>query len=129
VVLDTALLTGTAAADMPSFARWFADGRRGCRPEFGDLTAYCRPLGPDNPNPETRPEQLAEGGQLFAAARCHPAPGSPTARRTLTLAEEIDTLAARVFATPPYLHDGSARTLRQVFSARSQRSGARLRGR
>ncbi|MHB8877518.1 MAG: c-type cytochrome [Myxococcaceae bacterium] len=125
-VLDTAPYHWDGLlADMPSFSHVMVSqmGGRGLSGlELGDLTSYLATLSPpDNPNLETRPfEQLAEGGQLFAAncAGCHfGANLSDRTSHALTLGEDIDTPSLRgVFATPPYLHDGSARTLRGVFT-------------
>jgi YVTN family beta-propeller protein len=115
--------------DLPAFSSLMVSrmGGRGLSlAEVQDLSAYLEIIpAPDNPNLERLAQaELAEGAALFAA-RCQ----SCHAGATLTdgKSHEVSLLDATtlplntpslrgVFATPPYLHDGSAATLREVFS-------------
>jgi YVTN family beta-propeller protein len=88
--------------------------------EAGDVMAYLRTIPmPDNAHAERLPTGLLSRGEAAFAERC----GSCHAGGTLTdgrlhgLNTGIDVVTPSlrgVFATPPYLHDGSARTLDEV---------------
>lgn len=91
-----------------------------------DLTAYMATIAvPDNPKAgATAPGLLARGQQVFdlACAGCHSGE-LLTDRRSHPAASGdavmLDTPSLRgVFATGPYLHDGSAPTLRSVITTR-----------
>ncbi len=126
-------LSGTApfqwtgsSPDLDSLAHVMVSwmGGRGISPEeASDLLAYVKTIQPpDNPNRERLPQEIvAEGRTLFQSncASCHA--GESLTDGQQHLADDgvtrIDTPSLRgVFATAPYLHDGSAPTLREAFS-------------
>ena len=85
------------------------------RADARDLTAYVRSIpSPDNPAGEQAPSaRLTLGEALFGAecAGCHAGEMFTDAQ----MHADIGTPSLRgVFATAPYLHDGSARTLRDA---------------
>jgi hypothetical protein len=118
------------------------DGKAGLSADLDALTAYLDSLPPLLP-----PEDDAAGAALFAAAGCdgcHPAggtdsawlaPGEPNLHDVGTLTPAsgqrlggplpgLDTPSlAGAWATPPYLHDGSALTLRAVLDAADGQHG------
>ncbi|MBE2248869.1 MAG: c-type cytochrome [Myxococcus sp.] len=114
-----------ALADLPAFSTRMVTqmgGRGLSRGDVADLSAYLATVpAPDNPAVErVAPGLVARGEALFASrcASCHAgavltdglAHGS-----TLSGAPKLDTPSLRgVFASAPYLHDGSATSLRQV---------------
>jgi len=101
----------------------FMGGRGLSLPEAGDLVAYMDTIKvPDNPIAEKLPSaSLAEGKRLFSTrcAGCH-AGESLTDGQSHLLTNGVDAINTpslrAVFATGPYLHDGSAQTLQEAFS-------------
>jgi hypothetical protein len=118
------------------------DPKAGLSPELDALTAYIEHLPPLLP-----PVDDPDGAALFAAAgcaTCHPdggtdsawlAPGEPNLHDVGTLTPAsgqrlggplpgLDTPSlAGAWATPPYLHDGSAPTLRAVLDTAAGHHG------
>lgn len=122
--------------------------KAGLAPELDALAAYLGsltvfPRSPHRAEDGARTEDAVAGEAVFRAAgcpTCHPAPdytdsawvnGAPVLHDVGTLGPDsghrlggpligIDTPTLRgVWATPPYLHDGSAATLREVLVDRN----------
>ena len=119
-----------ALADLPAFSRHMVSQMGGLgldTRDVADLEAFLEviPL-PDNPKAgQLAPGLVARGESLFAerCASCHAGAaltdGLDHAPAVSGL-PRLDTPSLRgVFATAPYLHDGSAATLRDVLGGRS----------
>lgn len=116
--------------DLPAFSSLMVSrmGGQGLdERELEDLAAYLAVIpAPDNPNLTRRPAEELElvelGEQVFSerCSACHSGPALTDGKTHLPYSstsgvKELDTPSLRgAFATPPYLHDGSARTLRDV---------------
>jgi YVTN family beta-propeller protein len=117
-----------ALADLPAFSRHMVSqmgGRGLASRDVDDLRAYLAVIDvPDNPKSgRLAPGLLARGEALFAerCASCHAGERLTDGRshRSATLsAMMLDTPSLRgAFASAPYLHDGSAATLREVLTS------------
>jgi cytochrome c peroxidase len=90
--------------------------------DLSDLNAYMATLSPpDNPNAGAQASGLVARGQAIFAQRCQSCHAGDmltddkTHQVMATDVSELDTPSLRgVFSTAPYLHDGSAATLRDV---------------
>lgn len=124
-------------ADLPAFSTRMVSqmgGRGLSQADLSDLAAYLETIpAPDNPGVRAGEAELLLGAEIFGArcSSCHSgAARTDGLRHPTTESIQLDTPSLRgVFATPPYLHDGSARSLREVFlgprftiEAHSQRS-------
>ena len=117
-----------ALADLPAFSTRMVTqmgGRGVSRSDVTDLSAYMGTVSPpDNPaSGRLAPGLVARGEALFAerCESCHKGAAltDGLAHQTLS-AVSMDTPSLRgVFATAPYLHDGTAQSLRQVITTRS----------
>lgn len=124
-VLDTAPYHWEGiAADLPAFSSRMVTQMGGgglSEADLRDLTAFLgRITPPDNPNRERQADaDLVVGRDLFSSncASCHSGPALTDGMSHLGADSlSLDTPSLRgLFATPPYLHDGSAHSLRQVF--------------
>lgn len=119
-----------ALADLPAFSSRMVTqmGGRGISSnDVKDLSAYMATVSPpDNPAVgRLAPGLIARGEALFAE-RCESCHKGPTftdgLAHTTTLSNlpRLDTPSLKgVFATAPYLHDGSAATLRMMLTSRT----------
>ncbi|MFZ5439914.1 MAG: c-type cytochrome [Myxococcota bacterium] len=114
-------------ADLPAFSQRMISQMGGgglASRDVTDLGAYMDTITlPDNPAlGRLAPGLLARGQELFAAncETCHAGAQLTDGSRHLAANDtllRLDTPSLRgVFATAPYLHDGSARTLREVLT-------------
>jgi YVTN family beta-propeller protein len=112
-------------ADLPAFSQRMVSQMGGvglAARDVTDLGAYLDTIAvPDNPAlGRLAPGLVARGEQLFAAncQSCHAGEALTDGLKHEANGDpmlKLDTPSLRgVFATAPYLHDGSARTLRQV---------------
>ena len=122
-----------ALADLPAFSTRMVGqmGGRGITSgDLRDLSAYLGTISPpDNPAAgRLAPGLLARGQTLFTerCASCHAGDALTDGLTHATLVSGtpwLDTPSLKgVFATAPYLHDGSAPTLRQVLTTRGSLS-------
>jgi cytochrome c peroxidase len=139
-------VTGTAPyhwdgllQDLPAFSQVMVRQMGGLgldRTDVADLTAFLAVIPmPDNPAAgQLAPGLKARGEALFAerCATCHAGEALtdnrayPAARPGL---KALDTPSLRgVFASAPYLHDGSARTVRDVLADRLPTIAAHAQG-
>jgi cytochrome c peroxidase len=96
--------------------------------EVADLVAYLKSLPPPKPGPPVSAEVMARGKELFEGkgrcATCHKRAGYDDGkshdvgtRGPTDTTDLIDTPALRgVGRTAPYLHDGRAATLEEIFT-------------
>ncbi len=90
--------------------------------DVSDLTSYMATIEvPDNPALGTlAPGLVARGQELFAqrCESCHAGAALTDGKVHPSLVGVLDTPSLKgVFSTAPYLHDGSAKTLREIFTA------------
>lgn len=106
-----------AMPDLPSFTTHMVDQMGGDglnKVELADIAAYMTTLEPPDNGVQLSTEAAAHGQALFtkACAGCHAGAALTDGQRHLVGGQLLDTpslIGAR--ATPPYLHNGSARTL------------------
>lgn len=114
-------------ADLPAFSQRMVSQMGGlglATRDVADLSAYMDTIQlPDNPAlGNLAPGLVTRGQELFAAncQSCHAGEALTDGVKHLAYNDsqlQLDTPSLRgVFATAPYLHDGSARTLRQVMT-------------
>lgn len=116
-----------AIADLPAFSARMVNQMGGSglsRIDVSDLSAYMNTLKlPDNPAAgRLAPALVSRGAQLFAqrCESCHAGETLTDGKAHLSAVGwlNLDTPSLRgAFATAPYLHDGSAATLRLVLTA------------
>lgn len=113
-----------ALTDMPAFSHRMVNQMGGggiSSRDIGDLTAYMETIQqPDNPAlGSLAPGLVARGQELFAqrCESCHAGANLTDGLSHPTSVGSLDTPSLKgVFATGPYLHDGSVKTLREVFT-------------
>lgn len=113
--------TGLIEDFLPALAAPLDTAHTGLSPDLDTLAAYLAGLQPP-PNPtQGDAQQIARGEQVFSeqgCAECHVgATGSSPAARDVGTGGQFDTPLLRyLWLSAPYFHDGSAATLREVFS-------------
>lgn len=111
-----------AVQDLPSYSHMMVSwmgGRGLAAGDARDLVAYMQSVpAPDNPNVDTGAADVLDHGRTVfesTCASCHGGAALTDHEAYEVGGVRVDTPSLRgVFATPPYLHDGSARTLRDA---------------
>jgi len=113
--------TGLVEGFPPALAAPLDTAHAGLSPDLDTLAAYLASLQPP-PNPtQGDPAQIARGEQVFGeqgCAECHlGTAGSSPAANDVGTGGPFDTPQLRyLWLSAPFLHDGSAATLRDIFS-------------